>query len=196
VTEEKPIEAGASTLRADLAEASIIGVVGFGAVGASFAVAPGWSGAAGAVLAVLVLAIAVVDRRLLIIPDPLNALAFIAGMLALGLKSDASEQIANALIRAAIMLGIFFTFRVGYRKLRGREGMGLGDVKLAAVAGVWLTPIDLPIAVDIAALSALASVLLSRGSVKEWSLTEKLPFGLFFAPAIWICWLLASWRGE
>ena len=62
------------------------------------------------------------------------------------------------------MFGMFFAFRAGYRSLRGREGMGLGDVKLAAVAGVWLDWTDLPIAVDIAALSALASVLLqSRG---------------------------------
>ena len=89
------------------------------------------------------------------------------------------------------MFGIFFVFRAGYRELRRREGMGLGDVKLAAVAGVWLAWTDLPIAVDIAAVSALASALLGRASGKKWSATEKLPFGLFFAPAIWICWLLA-----
>jgi leader peptidase (prepilin peptidase)/N-methyltransferase len=182
--------------KADLAEASLIGVVGVGAVAASVAVAPGWAGVAGAGLALLALAIAVVDRRSFIIPDPLNALALIVGILALGLKSDASEAIANALIRAAVMFGVFFAFRVGYRKLRGREGMGLGDVKLAAVAGVWLNWTDLPIAIDIAALSALASALLGRATGKEWSLTEKLPFGFFFAPTIWICWLLSLWRGD
>jgi leader peptidase (prepilin peptidase) / N-methyltransferase len=182
--------------KADLAEASLIFVVGVGAVAASLVVAPGRVGVTGAGLAVLALAIAVVDRRRFIIPDPLNALAFLVGILALGLKSEASETIANALVRAAVMFGVFFAFRVGYRKLRGREGMGLGDVKLAGVAGVWLAWTDLPIAVDIAALSALASALLGRAAGKEWSLTERLPFGFFFAPTIWICWLLASWRGE
>jgi leader peptidase (prepilin peptidase)/N-methyltransferase len=196
VTDEKSIEARAPMPKADLAEVSLICVVGVGAVGASLAVAPSWAGVAGAALAVLALAIAIVDRRSFIIPDPLNALAFLVGTLALGFKSHASEAIANALIRAAIMFGVFFAFRVGYRKLRGREGMGLGDVKLAAVAGVWLNWTDLPIAVDIAALSALASALLGRAAGKEWSLTEKLPFGFFFAPTIWICWLLASWRGD
>ncbi len=195
MTDEKPIETRAQTPKADLAEASLIGVVGVGAVAASFAAAPGWTGAAGAGLAVLALAIAVIDRRSLIIPDPLNALALIFGILVLGLKSEALEAIANALVRAAVMFGVFFAFRAGYRELRGREGIGLGDVKLAAVAGVWLNWIDLPIAVDIAALSALASVLIGRVVGKEWSWTEKLPFGLFFAPAIWICWLLAVWRG-
>jgi leader peptidase (prepilin peptidase)/N-methyltransferase len=71
--------------------------------------------------------------------------------------------------------------------------MGLGDVKLAAVAGVWLDSGDLP-AVDIAALSALASALVGRLRGSEWSLAAKLPFGAFFAPAIWICWLLAAGR--
>jgi leader peptidase (prepilin peptidase)/N-methyltransferase len=72
--------------------------------------------------------------------------------------------------------------------------MGFGDVKLAAVAGVWLDWGDLPAAVDIAALSALASALLGRLRGNEWGLAAKLPFGAFFAPAIWVCWLLAAWR--
>ena len=57
------------------------------------------------------------------------------------------------------MFALFFGFRAGYRALRGVEGMGLGDVKLAAVAGVWLDWAFLPIVVEIAALSALAAAL-------------------------------------
>jgi leader peptidase (prepilin peptidase)/N-methyltransferase len=94
------------------------------------------------------------------------------------------------------MFGAFFAFRVAYRRLRGFEGIGLGDVKLAAVAGVWLDWADLPIAVDIAAVSALAAALCGRLAGRELGLTGKLPFGAFFAPAIWVCWLLATWRGD
>ena len=195
MTDEQSIETRAPVRKAELAEALLIFVVGVGAVAASLVVAPGWGGVAGAGLAVLALTIAVVDRRCFIIPDPLNALTFLVGTLALGLKNEASEAIANAFVRAAVMFGVFLAFRVGYGKLRGREGMGLGDVKLAAVAGVWLNWTDLPIAVDMAALSALASALLGRATGREWSATEKLPFGFFFAPTIWICWLSASWRG-
>jgi prepilin signal peptidase PulO-like enzyme (type II secretory pathway) len=36
------------------------------------------------------------------------------------------------------MFALFFGFRAGYRALRGLEGKGFGDAKLAAVAGVWL----------------------------------------------------------
>jgi hypothetical protein len=63
------------TARLSALEASLIGGIGLVAVWASFAAAPGWNGAAGAALAALALAIAVVDRRALIIPDSLNSLA-------------------------------------------------------------------------------------------------------------------------
>ena len=195
MTAEPPLRASAETARAGLVDAWLIGVAGVGAVSASLVVAPGWPGVLGAVLAVLTIAIAVVDRRRLIIPDQLNGLAFMAGAIAVCLRPSEGDDIAHALLRAALMFGLFFAFRASYRALRGREGMGLGDVKLAAVAGIWLNWTDLPIAVEIAALSALASVLLGRASGKHWSLTERLPFGLFFAPAVWICWLLAEWRG-
>jgi leader peptidase (prepilin peptidase) / N-methyltransferase len=177
-------------------EASLIGAAGVGAVLASFAASPGWIGAAGAALAALTLAIALVDRRRLIIPNELNALAFAAGLAAAGLKTQASPggAILNALLRAALMFGAFFAFRAAYRHLRGIEGMGLGDVKLAAVAGVWLDWVDLPIAVDIAALAALAAALIGRLQGNRFDPVAKLPFGAFFAPAIWLCWLLATWR--
>ena len=195
MTAERPENGRGPRARAVFAEASLIGVAGVGAVLASFAVSPGRLGVAGAALATLALAIAVVDRRRLIIPDELNALAFVAGLATAGLTDAAPrEAVLHALLRASLMSAAFFVFRAGYRGLRGREGMGLGDVKLAAVAGVWLGWTDLPVAVDIAALSALASALLGRLRGNEWSLAAKLPFGAFFAPAIWICWLLAAWR--
>ena len=160
MTAERPENGRGPTARAVFAEASLIGVAGVGAVLASFAVSPGRLGVAGAALATLALAIAVVDRRRLIIPDELNALAFVAGLATAGLTDAApGEAVLNALLRASLMSAAFFAFRAGYRGLRGREGMGLGDVKLAAVAGVWLGWTDLPVAVDIAALSALASAL-------------------------------------
>jgi len=178
-------------------DASLVVGIGIAAISASFAAAPGWHGVAGAMLAVIALAIAGVDRRRLIIPDQLNALAFVLGVAAASLGNLAApgQAVLDALLRATFMFAAFFAFRTAYRHLRGREGIGLGDVKLAAVAGSWLGWTDLPIVVDMAALSALAWVLVGRATGREWSLEEKLPFGFFFAPAIWICWLLAVRRG-
>ena len=179
-------------------EASLIGAAGAGAVLTSIAVASGWSGAAGAVLAGLMLAIAVIDHRQMIIPDELNALAFIVGVVAAGVGTEVgpASAIAQALVRASLMFALFFGFRAGFRALRGVEGLGLGDVKLAAVAGVWLDWASLPIVVEIAALSALAAALYARLRGEGFDPKARLPFGAFFAPAIWICWALAAWRSR
>ena len=128
------------------------------------------------------LAIAVIDHRRMIIPDELNALAFIAGLIAAGVGAEASPAIAilQALVRASLMFVLFFGFRAGYRALRGLEGMGFGDVKLAAVAGVWLDWASLPIVVEIAALSALAAALYARLRGDGFDPKARLPFGDFF----------------
>jgi leader peptidase (prepilin peptidase)/N-methyltransferase len=85
------------------------------------------------------------------------------------------------------------SLRTVYRRLRDREGIGLGDVKLAGVAGAWLDWAMIPIALEIAAVTAIA-VYLVRYHYRRRSLaaTTRLPFGLFLAPAIWICWLLET----
>ena len=79
------------------------------------------------------------------------------------------------------------------RWLRGREGIGLGDVKLAGVAGAWLDWPIIPIAIEIAAVAALGAYLIRhfcfRRAVRP---TTRMPFGLFLAPAIWIGWLLET----
>jgi leader peptidase (prepilin peptidase) / N-methyltransferase len=197
VTAEPPRSLAHRFARSGAVDAVLIGAVGAGAVWASLAAAPGWSGAAGAILAGLVLAIAVIDQRRMIIPDELNALALIVGLVAAGIGAEAPPAIAvlHSVVRAILMFALFLGFRAGYRALRGVEGMGLGDVKLAAVAGVWLDWGFLPIVVEIATLSALAAALYARLRGDGFDPRARLPFGAFFAPAIWICWALAAWRG-
>jgi len=67
----------------------------------------------------------------------------------------------------------------------------MGDVKLAAVAGVWLDGIGILIAVELAAVSAIAAYLLRYWlGGRAMRATNALPFGLYLAPAIWVAWLL------
>ena len=105
----------------------------------------------------------------------------------------AVEALASAALRGAVLAFAFLSLRVLYRRIRGREGIGLGDVKLASVAGVWLDWEMVPVAIEVAAVAALAvcamKLLYRGGSVRSMT---KLPFGLFFAPAIWLGWLLES----
>jgi leader peptidase (prepilin peptidase)/N-methyltransferase len=101
--------------------------------------------------------------------------------------------LAVAALRAVVVAAAFFGLRQAYAGLRRRHGIGLGDVKLAAIAGIWLDWWMLPIAIEIAALSALAIYALRRHVLRHrLRPTSRLPFGLFFAPAVWIGWLLQT----
>jgi len=180
---------------ATLVKVACVAVVACAVLWVSLAVAPGVNGLAGAALAAISLAIAVVDYRQMIIPDELNASALLIGLAAAGLRTPAAPfgSVLEAAVRAAAMFAAFFAFRLLYRRVRGVEGMGLGDVKLAAAAGAWLDWPQLPLAVDFAALAALAAVLSARLKGRELAWTAKVAFGVFFAPSIWLCWVLAAW---
>jgi leader peptidase (prepilin peptidase)/N-methyltransferase len=166
-----------------------IGAIALAVVSASALTGHGLSAISGAVLGLLMLAIAVVDARHFIIPNGLTLAAFLLGLVNGGLQ-DQSDQALTALLRAAVLAMSFLALRACYQYWRGREGIGLGDVKLAGVAGAWLGWAMLPVAVEIAALAALAfySVRWFVGGGGVQRLT-RVPFGLFFAPAIWLCWL-------
>jgi len=77
--------------------------------------------------------------------------------------------------------------------LRGREGIGLGDVKLAGVAGAWLDWPTIPLAIELVALVGLAVYLAIKiTSGQPMRSTYRLPFGLFLAPAIWAGWVFET----
>jgi leader peptidase (prepilin peptidase)/N-methyltransferase len=164
------------------------------AVVASMAAAPGFEGIFGAALALLMLAIAVIDARQFIIPNILNAAGFTLGLLHAVFQEPtfAVEAAAMAVVRGAMLALVFLAIRIFYARLRGRQGLGLGDVKLAGVAGAWLDWLTMPIAIEIAALTALAVYVLRHIFGRPMSATTRLPFGLFLAPAIWLCWLLEA----
>jgi len=181
--------------RQDLFEILFIGVLAIAAVVASAWAAPDLRGVLGASLALLMLTVAVTDARHFIIPDALTAAALGLALLNAGMDESSTvlEGIAEAVLRGAALAGVFLAVRAIYRRIRGRQAIGLGDVKLAGVAGAWLGWMTLPIAVEIAALAALAAYglrhLIGGQPIR---LKEKVPFGLFFAPSIWVCWLIET----
>ena len=162
-------------------------------VGTSIAVAPDLRGVLGALLALIMLAIALTDGRLGIIPDEWNAAGLTLAVLNAALQNPDTmvEAMAAAVLRGGVLALLFLGLRVAYRGLRGREGIGLGDVKLAVVAGAWLDWLTIPIAVELAAVAGLMTYVARRCWLgRPLHRTSRLPFGLFFAPAIWLGWLL------
>jgi leader peptidase (prepilin peptidase)/N-methyltransferase len=172
--------AGLAALAVALALASILAAPGL----------PGWLGAG---LALVVLAIAAIDARFFIIPNELSAAGLALALVnaAILAPNAMGEAVALAALRGAVLALSFLGLRALYRKVRGREGIGLGDVKLAGVAGAWLSWMTIPIAIEIAALSALAVYGLRHyAGGRPLDAALKFPFGLFLAPSIWLCWLL------
>ena len=160
----------------------------------SFAVAPGLEGAFGGALGLLMLAVAAADARRYVVPNALSGGAFALGLVRAAATPDVGFEAAlMALSSAAFAVGLFLLVRIVYRRLRGRDGLGLGDVKLAAAAGAWLSLPTLPIAIEIAALAALAAyVFRQRKRMRVLRPAGRVPFGAFFAPAIWLGWVMET----
>ena len=160
---------------------------------ASLLAMPGLAGVLGAALAVTMIAIAIIDARRFIIPDKLVLAALALGFVDAWLAQSEVSAPAALVIAALRGFGLaiaFWILRAAYLRLRGQEGIGLGDVKLAAVAGVWLDLLAISWAIEIAALAALTVVLIRARRGRRVTGKTPVPFGLFFAPAIWIGWLL------
>ncbi len=162
------------------------------AAAASVWATPGPRGWFGAALAAIMIAIAAVDARRFIIPDNLSLLALALGVLNAIVfdPGPAYAAIGWGALRGAVFAALVLALRAAYQWLRGREGIGLGDVKLAGVAGVWLDWTGMAVAIEIAALAALLVIGLRAARGHRVTATMAIPFGLFLAPAIWLAWLI------
>ena len=171
-------------------------VIGWGlaalcAVAASILLAPTGCGLFGASLALVMMAIAAVDAREFRIPNELVLLGVLLGLAeTVVVGSRPFAALMSAVLRGAVLVVLLMGFRSAYRFFRQREGIGLGDVKLSAVAGVWLSWTTAALAIEFAGLVALIVVLIGSLGGKRISGATQIPFGLFFAPAIWAGWLL------
>jgi len=155
--------------------------------------------AASAVLAATMGAIAAEDFRRFRAPDALNMFAAVAGLVAIvGIRSQSGSAevvaaLGSAIVGAMLCGGALFLVREAFFRLRGVDGLGMGDVKLAAAGGIWLGWELFATAVMLAAIGALAFVAARSIVEGPWPRTRRIPFALYLAPAIWACWFLAGY---
>lgn len=157
----------------------------------------GWSIAASAALAATMAAITLEDFRRLRVPDIWNLAAAAAGLAFVWLNAgawglDPFAELGRALIDAALCGCAFFLLREIFYRLRRTEGLGFGDVKLAATGGVWLGWQTFALAVAIAAVAALLFVAVEAVRSREWRSERRIPLAVFLAPAIFGAWYLAA----
>jgi leader peptidase (prepilin peptidase)/N-methyltransferase len=133
----------------------------------------------------------VIDARTRRLPDivslPLIGLGLLANFLIY------SHWIAPVL-GAAVGYGSLVALEVGYRRLKGRDGLGRGDAKLFAAGGAWCSAWLLPQILLVAAISALLFVgLVSVLKKQAVTSTSSIAFGPWLALGIATCWLFRAY---
>jgi leader peptidase (prepilin peptidase)/N-methyltransferase len=142
---------------------------------------------AGCALGWVLLAASIVDFRHLFLPDGL-VLPLIPAGIALHVAIAPDRWPDHAIGAAAGYLGLV-AVRALYARLRGREGLGLGDAKLLAAAGAWVGWQGLPSVLFLAAVTTLAALLAARAAKLPVDPKGELPFGPALAFALWLVWL-------
>ena len=128
-----------------------------------------------------------IDLKHYIIPDVLTF-----PMMALGFFKSFDPNLSpifpnyiNSLLGGIIGYGIIWLLIIFYKKIRNKEGMGLGDAKLLAVIGFWFGWISIPFVIFLSSTIALIVVvpdLLKR----QKKLTSQIPFGPYIITGTFI----------
>lgn len=111
-----------------------------------------------AIVATSVLAAAAIDLEHMILPNELTLGPAVLCLVSSPLRSiGLTESVLGALLGLALAYLPFLL----YKRIRGQSGMGLGDAKLALMAGAWHGIAGAPIVLFLSALqSTLAAVVM------------------------------------
>lgn len=163
------------------------------AVGALHLFGPGLAALAAAVFFWMLIALAVIDLETGFLPDALTAPLALAGLAANG--GGLFVDWSSALIGAVAGYAVFRAIAEAFYRLRGVEGLGLGDAKLLGALGAWLGWAALVPAVFIGAVLGLLGVLILRLRGARVSAQTPLPFGPALAAggaAVFVAMALAA----
>jgi leader peptidase (prepilin peptidase)/N-methyltransferase len=119
-------------------------------------------------LGMALVAAAFIDAEHMYLPDVITLGGALFGVATPGLRG---LTYLDALIGAGVgFVGVWLPLVVGYKALRGRAGMGLGDAKLVMLAGAWFGWPGAVFALFAGALQATVAaivVLVARGKIEE-----------------------------
>jgi leader peptidase (prepilin peptidase) / N-methyltransferase len=119
----------------------------------------------------------VVDLQHQILPNEITVPGIVAGLVAACFLEPGWR---DALIGAAAGGGSLWLIAAGYQWLRGKEGLGFGDVKMLAMIGAFLGwKLMLLTLVFASFTGSVVAVLLMLARRADWQ--SKLPLGTFLA---------------
>ena len=148
----------------------------------------------GCLLLATVVTMAVIDCREMILPNRLNAILAAGGVgqaIFVG-RPDLTDALLGALFGFAILSMIAALFR----HIRGIDGLGFGDQKFAAAAGLWIGWEQITSILLIASCSALIFVIVRSAKERKLDIAMRLPFGPFLGLGTVACWSMTIVPGS
>ena len=131
------------------------------------------------ILTIFFVIIFFIDLKHFIIPNeltfPLMAIGFFKSFDP-NLDQYLFPDYINSLIGGVAGYLIIWLIIFVYKKLRNKEGMGLGDAKLLSAIGFWFGWISIPFVIFLSSIIALLSVIPSLLKNSK-SLSSQIPFG-------------------
>ncbi|WP_257167073.1 A24 family peptidase [Bradyrhizobium sp. SRS-191] len=118
------------------------------------------------------------DLRSGLLPDWMNALVAASGAVRTVVQADLVDALRDGAAAAVVGMALLVLRRL-YAMVRGRQGLGLGDVKFLMAATLWTGWAGLPILLLIATTTALATVLVLHLMGRRMTGATTLPFGPF-----------------
>ena len=133
-------------------------------------------------LILALLYLAHIDWRTFRLP---NAITF--PLIILGIVFNAFSDLRfttpnSACVGAFLAYGLLWALNTGYRLLKNRDGIGMGDAKLLAALGAWLGLNALPSILLMASIAGILGGIIWL-KLRRHHLREAFPFGPFLAIA-------------
>ena len=122
-----------------------------------------------------------IDLKHFIIPNELTITLMVIGILKSivpDLNNEIFPNFINSVLGGVIGYVLIWLIILFYKKVRNKEGMGLGDAKLLSAIGFWFGWVSLPFILFFSSFIALVSVLPDLIKNKK-NLTSQIPFGPF-----------------
>lgn len=139
----------------------------------------------------MLVALTVIDLDFKLLPDALTLPGTLVAVAAALLGPGAR----HALLGIVVGSGYLWLFAWIWATFLKREGMGGGDIKLAAMFGALLGPVGAFLTITLAAFGGalVGALLMARG---RGGMRTELPFGTFLAPAAMVVFVWGErWAG-
>ena len=136
----------------------------------------GWTAVGAIAFTWALVALAFIDLQCRLLPDAITLPMLWTGI-GFNLAGGFLATLPDAVLGAMAGYGVLWLVQRAYRRLRGREGLGTGDLKLTAMLGAWLGWETLPGIVFLASLGGIGAGLVRRG---------PFAFGPWLALAGWL----------